>query len=114
MASSVTRSASRSERSVEQGGPKGRKSIVPAIEVLRPSVGNRVMVRIPDSPAVSFAQLSDLPEPSEVTTPMPVTTTIGLPNLSRVAVMFSPPDFYVRSSDRFDQRHAFTPPVTGS
>jgi hypothetical protein len=31
-----------------------------------------------------------LPEPSDVTTPMPVTTTIGLPNLSRVAVIFIP------------------------
>ena len=49
------------------------------------------MVRMPDSPAVSFAQLSVLPAPSDVTTPMPVTTTIGLPNLSRDAVMFSPP-----------------------
>ena len=55
---------------------------MPAIEVFRPSVGKREMVRIPDSPAVSFAQLSALPAPSEVTTPMPVTTTIGLPNLS--------------------------------
>jgi hypothetical protein len=46
---------------------------------------------MPDSPAVSFFQLSALPAPSDVTTPMPVTTTIGLPNLSRGAVMFSPP-----------------------
>ena len=90
MASSVAMSASRSERSVEENGSTGTKSTVPAIVVLRPSVGKRVMVRMPDSPAVSFAQLSVLPEPSDVTTPMPVTTTIGLPNLSRVAVMFSP------------------------
>ena len=47
------------------------------------------MVRMPDSPAVSFFQLSVLPAPSEVMTPMPVTTTIGRPNLSRVAVMYS-------------------------
>ena len=40
------------------------------------------MVLMPDSPAVSFAQLSVLPAPSEVTTPRPVTTTIGRPNLS--------------------------------
>jgi hypothetical protein len=31
-----------------------------------------------------------LPAPSEVMTPIPVTTTIGLPNLSRGAVMMSP------------------------
>ena len=91
MASSVAISASRSDRSVEENGSTGTKSTVPAIVVFRPSVGKRVMVRIPDSPAVSFVQLSALPEPSEVTTPMPVTTTIGLPNLSREAVMFPPP-----------------------
>jgi hypothetical protein len=45
---------------------------------------------MPDSPAVSLAQLSVLPAPSEVTTPMPVTTTIGLPNLSRGADMVPP------------------------
>jgi hypothetical protein len=36
-------------------------------------------------------QLSSLPAPSDVTTPMPVTTTIGLPNLSDGADMV-PPD----------------------
>jgi hypothetical protein len=66
------------------------KSIDPAMVVFSPSVGKRVMVRMPDSPAVSFFQLSALPAPSEVTTPMPVTTTMGLPNLSCVAVMLSP------------------------
>ena len=66
------------------------KSTVPAIVVFRPSIGKRVTVRMPDSPAVSFAQLSFLPAPSEVTTPMPVTTTIGLPNLSRGAAMIPP------------------------
>ena len=71
-------------------GSTETKSTVPAIVVLRPSMGKRVMVRMPDSPAVSFFQLSDLPAPSEVTTPMPVMTTIGLPNLSRGAVMASP------------------------
>jgi hypothetical protein len=91
MASSAAISASRSERSVDEKGSTGTKSIVPAIVVFSPSIGKRVMVRMPDSPAVSFAQLSALPEPSDVTTPMPVTTTIGLPNLSRGAVMFSPP-----------------------
>ena len=87
MASSAARSAKRSDKAVEENGSTGTKSTVPAIVVFRPSVGKRVMVRMPDSPAVSFAQLSALPAPSEVTTPMPVTTTIGRPNLSRVAVM---------------------------
>ena len=72
------------------------------------------MVRMPDSPAVSFAQLSVLPAPSEVTTPMPVTTTIGLPDLSRGAVMISPVDAAPCQLDRFDQGHAFAPPVAGS
>ena len=66
------------------------KSTVPAIVDFRPSIGKRVTVRIPDSPAVSFFQLSALPAPSDVTMPMPVTTTIGLPNVSRGAVMMSP------------------------
>ena len=87
-ASSVAISASRSVRPVEENGSTVTKSTVPAIVVFRPSIGKRVMVRMPDSPAVSFAQLSALPAPSDVTTPMPVTTTIGLPNLSRGAVMF--------------------------
>ena len=90
MASSVASSPSRSERSVDENGSTGMKSIVPAIVVFSPSVGKRVMVRMPDSPAVSFFQLSALPAPSEVTTPMPVTTTIGLPNLSCVVAMFPP------------------------
>src|SRR5579884_4270561 len=51
--------------------------------VLRFSVGNREMRRTPEMPPLSLAQLSDLPTPSEVTTPMPVTATIGLPALSK-------------------------------
>lgn len=87
-ASSVTISAIRSERAVEENGSTLTKSTVPAIVVLRPSIGKRVMVRMPDSPATSFDQLSALPVPSEVMMPMPVTTTTGRPNLSRAAVMF--------------------------
>src|SRR5262249_57383763 len=56
--------------------------MVPAMRVFNPSVGKRVIVLIPDLPAVSFAQLSDRPAPSDVTTPRPVTTTSGRPNLS--------------------------------
>src|SRR5258708_24925585 len=113
-ASSVAISASRSERSVDVKGSTGTKSTVPAIVVFSPSMGKRVMVRMPDSPAGSFAQLSAFPEPSDVTTPMPVTTTIGLPDLSRDAVMFFPAGAAPGSLDGFDQGHAFAPPVTGS
>jgi hypothetical protein len=66
------------------------KSIVPAIVDFKPSIGKRVTVRMPDSPAVSFAQLSVLLAPSDVTMPMPVTTTIGLPKLSRGADIIPP------------------------
>src|SRR5262250_1889571 len=66
------------------------KSTVPATLVLRPSVPNRVISRIPDSPAVRRRQLSDLPAPSEVTRPPPVTTTIGRPALSRMLPMCTP------------------------
>lgn len=89
-ASSVTSSAIRSDRPVEENGSTLTKSTVPAIVVFRPSTGKRVMVRMPDSPATSFAQLSALPLPSEVMMPMPVTTTTGRPNLSRGAVMSIP------------------------
>jgi len=97
IASSVAMSARRSERSVEENGLTGMKSIAPAIVVFSPSIGKRVTVRMPDSPAVSFVQLSFLPAPSEVTTPMPVTTTIGLPSLSRGAVMIPPSKLEVAS-----------------
>src|SRR5215831_3369719 len=66
------------------------KSTVPATLVLRPSVPNRVIARIPDSPAVRRCQLSTLPAPSEVTRPLPVTTAIGRPALSRMLPMCSP------------------------
>jgi hypothetical protein len=52
---------------------------------------------MPDSPAVSLVQLSCLPAPSDVTTPMPVTTMIGLPNLSRGADMVLPPSMLRRN-----------------
>src|SRR5579871_5740889 len=66
---------------------------------------------MPDWPAVSFAQLSDLPTPSGVTRPMPVTTTTGRPALSRFAFIGSPRKL---PSSRLHQRHAFAAPVTGS
>src|SRR4051794_698542 len=108
-ASCVTCSAIRSERAVEENGSTLTKSTVPAILVFRPSTGKRVMVRMPDSPATSFAQLSALPAPSEVMMPMPVTTTTGRPSLSRGAVIDSP----LELTNRLDQRHAFAAPVSG-
>src|SRR6202047_1462618 len=111
-ASSVASSARRSVSPVDENGSTSRKSTVPAMVVFRPSIGKRVTVRMPEQPALSFAQLSVLPAPSEVTTPMPVTTTIGLPNLSRGAVMFSPPVKSPSSPNRLDERHPFAAPVT--
>src|SRR4051794_3134588 len=107
IASSATIVAMRSPSSVEQNGSTGMKSTVPPIVVLRPSLAKRVMRRMPDSPAVSFAPFSAFPAPSEVITPMPVTTTIGRPCLSRAVVILQPP-----SSHGLDQRHAFAAPVT--
>src|SRR5262245_3891873 len=96
----------RSPSSVEQNGSTGTKSIAPAMVVFNPSVGKRRIGLMPDIPAVSFCQFSALPAPSDVTTPMPVTTTSGRPALSCVDSMFLP------SRQRFDQRHAFAAPVT--
>ena len=93
--------------SAAEDGAAPRKSMVPAIRVFSPSVGKRVMARMPDWPAVSLAQLSVLPAPSEVTTPSPVTTTIGRPNLSLVVAITCSP-----SADPFHQREAFAPPMT--
>jgi hypothetical protein len=87
IASSTTISARRSANAGAQNGSAATKSIVPATFVFNPSVENRVIARMPDSPPVSRRQFSLLPAPSEVTTPIPVTTTIGRPALSRVAVM---------------------------
>ena len=105
-ASSVAISASRSVNPVEVTGSTLTKSTVPAMVDFSPSIGKRVTVRMPDSPAVSLRQLSSLPAPSDVTTPMPVTTTIGLPNLSRGADMDFPardplaPSPYLTASTR--------------
>src|SRR5215813_3152365 len=79
--------------------------MVPAMRVFNPSVGKRLMVLIPDSPAVSLFQLSDLPAPSDVTTPRPVTTTSGRPILSLPAAIL------LSSADQFDQCEAFASPV---
>src|SRR5689334_1517977 len=81
-ASSAARSASRSNNSGEDSGSAGMKSTVPAKRVFSPSVAKRVIFLMPDLPATRLFQVSALPAPSEVTTPMPVTTTIGRPALS--------------------------------
>src|ERR1039458_9168423 len=79
----------------------------PAMRALRPSVAKRVMAGMPDSPAVSLAQLSVLPAPSEVTTPSPVTTTIGRPILSFVdGILCSP------SANPVDQSEGFASPMS--
>src|SRR5215467_244222 len=103
IASSATVAAMRSPSSVEQNGSTGMKSTVPAIVVLRPSLAKRVMRWTPDSPAMSLAQLSVLPAPSEVIRPMPVTTTTGCP--------FLPDVMQTSSANRFDKRHALAAPV---
>src|SRR5215813_1779412 len=120
IASSATRSASRSASVVEQNGSTGTKSTVPAMVVRSASVGNRLMRRIPDWPAVSLRQLSAMPVPSEVTTPTPVTAT-GAPalvSLGEDAISFSLSCPSVQSisarhpsAHSIDQRHAFAAPV---
>jgi hypothetical protein len=80
--------------------------MVPAMRVFMPCVGKRVMARMPESPAVSLAQLSVLLAPSEVTTPRPVTTTIGRPILSLPDAICASP-----SVDPFDQSEGFAPPM---
>src|SRR5262245_22287715 len=75
--------------------------------VRRPVVSNRVMRRMPLSPAVSFVQFSSLPVPSEVTMPIPVTTTIGRPALSRVAIRAPPVP-----SHPLDESHALAAPLS--
>ncbi len=79
IASSAAISANRCDSSGELSSSIGTKSIVPAMRVFKPSVAKRVMAWMPERPAVSSRQLSAVPTPSEVTTPMPVTTTIGRP-----------------------------------
>jgi len=63
-------------------------------------------------PPVNFAQLSDLPTPSEVTTPIPVTATTGRPFLSRVVAAISAL-LQLRSPSihPFNQREPFAAPI---
>src|SRR5260221_11531246 len=103
IASSATIVAMRSPSSVEQNGSTGTKSTLPAIVVLRPSLAKRVMRGMPDSPALSLAQLSALPAPSEGMMPLPVTTPTGCP--------FLPDAMQASSADRLDKRHALSAPV---
>src|SRR3954465_14653563 len=83
------------------------KSMVPAIRVFRPSVEIRVISWMPDSPAVSLRQLSSRPAPSDVITPIPVTTTIGRPAWSVLAIanLLSRPLRRERDPRRADARY---------
>src|SRR5262249_59174276 len=93
-------------RWVEESGSPGPKAPAPEWVSSTPGGGRGGLGLRRDFPAVSFCQFSALPAPSDVTTPMPVTTTSGRPALSCVDSMFLP------SRQRFDQRHAFAAPVT--
>src|SRR5580658_859327 len=81
--------------------------------VRRLSSGKREMRRMPETPADNFAQLSSLPTPSEVTTPMPVTAIIGRPALSRCALAVGRDDVMKRSPSihPVKQHQPFTPPI---
>ena len=79
IASSITSSASRSDRAGADSSGTGTKSTVPAMVVRSPSIGKREIRRMPDTPLVSAASCPPGPGPSDVSTPMPVTTTIGRP-----------------------------------
>src|SRR5215472_8990490 len=72
--------------------------------VRRPSIGKRLIRRMPDWPADNFAQFSALPTPSGLTMPIPVMAMIGRPALSRLAIT-SP------SSGFFDQSEPFAAPI---
>ena len=87
IASSAASIAMFSQRAARQGGSAGMKSTVPAICVLKPSVGKRVILRMPDWPAVKRCQFSAVPAPREVTIPIPVTTMIGRPRSSTKEVI---------------------------
>ena len=84
--------------------------------VRSPSVAKREMRLMPETPPLSFAQLSVFPTPSEVTTPIPVTAMMGRPFLSRVAVAMEFPfslsvDPINLSVDPFDQRKPLAAPI---
>jgi len=53
--------------------------MVPAMVVRRCATGKREMRWMPERPAVSAAQFSVRPTPSDDTAPMPVTATTGRP-----------------------------------
>src|SRR5262249_51048510 len=123
-ASCAAISPMRSHSAGPQKGSTGTKSTVPAMRVLSPSVSNRLIERMPDSPAVSLRQLSSTPTPSEVTMPMPVTTTIGRPALPCVPAIRSSllglehdlfrkpvPTFRDHALRRFEQREPFAAPM---
>src|SRR5262249_34197359 len=106
IASCAAISPMRSHSDGPQNGSTVTKSTVPAMRGLSPSVSKRLIVRMPDSPAVSLRPLSSRPAPSEVAVPMPVTTPTGGPALSCVPLML-----ISSSSHRLDQCEAFAAPM---
>jgi len=76
-ASSMTISARRSASVVEENGFTSTKSMVPAICVFSPMGGEAPNGAYSRLSGGNFRQFSVLPSPSDVITPMPVTTTIG-------------------------------------
>ena len=81
--------------------------MVPATVVRSPSVAKRDILLIPERPFVSAAQLSVLPTPNDVTTPMPVTAIRGRPLWSRYAWVMVP------SSDCLNERKPLSAPMPG-
>ena len=86
MASAAASVAMADDKSNAEYGSTPTHSTVPAMVVFRPSVGKRVIGLMPDRPAAIALQLSDLPTPRDVTSPMPVTTTTRRPLLSKLAL----------------------------
>ena len=80
IASSATMAPIASVSAGAEGSSTDTKSTVPAMVVRRWAIGKRLMRRMPETPSSSLRQFSAWPWPSEVSTPMPVTTTTGRPD----------------------------------
>ena len=112
-ASSVAISARRSVRPVDEEGSTVTKSTVPAIVDFRPSIGKRVTVRMPDSPAVSFFQLSCLAGAERGDDAHAGNDDDRPAEFVAWCCHDSPVDTATSLLDGLDQGHAFALPVTG-